>query len=109
LLILEEAVEVLAVVLELAAPPCRQPLTVILSFAVVLALAVVVVGVCAVASADAHRIAAAMHTVRFICHLVGMKRVQAGYPYDAASALAEKTGEIVYFRPSGRRRWPAPS
>jgi hypothetical protein len=63
----DEAVEVLAVVLELGDPPCRHPLTVILFLSSVVLLAVVVLGLCAIApNVVAQTIAAAIPIVRFI-------------------------------------------
>ena len=75
----DEVVEVLAVVVELPDPSCRHPLTVILSLSVVL-LAVVVLGLCAIApSVVAQIIAAAIDTVRFIQSPLRQKQVQGGY------------------------------
>jgi hypothetical protein len=63
----DEAVEVLAVVLELGGPACRHPLTVILFLSSVVLLVVVVLGLCAIApSVVAQTIAAAIPIVRFI-------------------------------------------
>jgi hypothetical protein len=71
-------VEVPAVVVELADESCRHPLTVILSLSVVL-LAVVVLGLCAIApSVVAQMIAAAIDTVRFIYHLYGTNTCKRG-------------------------------
>jgi hypothetical protein len=59
-------------VLELCEPSCRHPLTVIVSLAVVLLLAVVVLGLCAMApNVVAKKNAAAIDAVRFIVHLCG--------------------------------------
>jgi hypothetical protein len=66
-------------VLELCEPSCRHPLTVIVSLAVVLLLAVVVLGLCAMTpNVVARTIAAAVDAVRFIGHLCGTKACNQG-------------------------------
>jgi hypothetical protein len=75
----EDAVELLAVVLELCEPPCRHPLTVMLPLSLSpVELAVVVLGVWAIAIVAAQTNAAAIHAVRFIYHLCEVNACNRG-------------------------------
>jgi hypothetical protein len=86
--------------LEVAEPFSKHPVTVIVSAEVFVALLAVVLGVCAITpKVVAHTIAAAITIVRFMSrHLLNVNVVHEGYRHG------ERTVEIDYLRPSGRRR-----